>query len=455
MDNFHTVIAKSNPRLNSETIRIGNEMAQALGLQEGDKVSLFAGQLSTPRNICINIHKSERSIELSPVNFRRLHISASRSYGIRSSSDGIYIGPVVGIMADSNGDNHRPFGGQSLFISQLINLGREMGEICFAFSTNSIDFNRKIIYGYTHGKEGWRKRIFPIPDVIYPREGGYSPAKLKIRRRLQSMGCSFINPPLIGKWETHKILSQNPILGSYMPDTQLVTSFHEVDRMLKKYGAVYMKPINGSMGRNIIRVIKKKNINVYEYQYQQNSQPRLGTVHGLNSLRHSLGRFMGKRRYIVQRRINLVRMNGKIVDVRVLVQKENAGKWSVTGKACRIGRNGSITSNISAGGSGEKVPAVLARNFTDPIQRERIMTELDHVALEAAQALESNISNIGELGIDIGIDRNGQLWFIEANLRPARHVFNLIGEPATRRKSVQRPLLYARYLAGFSQERQE
>jgi hypothetical protein len=207
------------------------------------------------------------------------------------------------------------------------------------------------------------------------------------------------------------------------------------------------------MGRNIIRVLKRKNSNIYEYQYQVNSQTRLGTSNGLNRLRQGLGRFIGKRGYIVQRRINLLRVNGGIVDVRILVQKDHTGLWSITGQACRIGRRGSITSNISSGGSASKVQTVVAKSFTDPMQRERILTEINYLALEAAHVLEANTSCMGELGIDIGIDQNGKIWFIEANLRPARKVFTLINEPATRFKSLQKPLLYAHYLAGFRQER--
>ena len=75
---------------------------------------------------------------------------------------------------------------------------------------------------------------------------------------------------------------------------------------------------------------------------------------------------------------------------------------------------------------------------------------MDQLAVQVARALENETGAIGELGIDIGIDVNGKVWFIEANLKPARRVFILIGEPSTRRMSVRKPMLYARHLAGFS-----
>jgi hypothetical protein len=54
------------------------------------------------------------------------------------------------------------------------------------------------------------------------------------------------------------------------------------------------------------------------------------------------------------------------------------------------------------------------------------------------------------MGIDLGIDIHGKVWFIEANLRPARSLFRLIEEPDMRQQSIINPLLYSRYLAGFT-----
>jgi hypothetical protein len=169
----------------------------------------------------------------------------------------------------------------------------------------------------------------------------------------------------------------------------------------------------------------------------------------LAGLRKSLRRVMGSQTYIVQERINLLQYEGNILDVRVMTQKDNKGSFLVTGKACRIGRPGSITSNISAGGQGQKVEFILSHHFSQSEQRERIINEVNMVALEAAKSLDKSVGSIGELGIDIGIDQNAQVWFIEANLKPARKVFYLVHDYQGRRDSVERPLLYSRYLAEF------
>lgn len=158
---------------------------------------------------------------------------------------------------------------------------------------------------------------------------------------------------------------------------------------------------------------------------------------------------MGSRGYIVQQGIDLLKDEGSIFDVRVLVQKDYTGEWDVTGMACRVGKNGSIISNLSSGGRGQKIEDVLKRNIPYQETRERIIEDIKFISIEATKTLERSIGQCGEMGIDVGIDNNGKVWFIEANIRPARYVFNLIGESDTRLRSIEKPMQYAGYLAGF------
>ncbi|NLB88319.1 MAG: YheC/YheD family protein, partial [Syntrophomonadaceae bacterium] len=124
-------------------------------------------------------------------------------------------------------------------------------------------------------------------------------------------------------------------------------------------------------------------------------------------------------------------------------------EWDVTGMACRVGKNGSIISNLSSGGRGQKIEDVLKRNIPYQQTRERIIEDIKFISIEATKTLEKSIGQCGEMGIDVGIDKNGKVWFIEANIRPARYVFNLIGESDTRLRSIEKPMQYAGYLAGF------
>ncbi len=444
------VMVSRNSHLNDSSLRLSKAVAQELNLSEGTMVILSVGKLELRLKTRI-ANRAGKFMQFSPVTLNRLHLPSAHRYAAKLEEQRLNIGPVVGIMHAVSNDLSRPFGGQSFFIRELCVEGMRLGQLCFGFDPYHINFGERTVVGYIYSNGGWHRGVFPIPDVIYPRDGGYSPAKVHLRNRLLAMGCKFINPPLIGKWQTYRILSQSPELSKYVPDTNRVNGFQQVDNMLRKHGSVYIKPVNGSQGRDIIRVNRGRNSS-YRYQYKVKYTPHSGYALNRGSLRQNLGRIMRRHRYIVQQKINLLSVNGRICDVRAMVQKDDNGEWSVTGKAFRIGQKGSITSNISGGGSGSKMMGILRRRFPDTRARE-IMKEVDYLALEVARALENDTGGIGELGIDIGIDVKGKLWFIEANLKPARQVFVLIGERNTRRMTVRKPLLYARHLAGFKSER--
>jgi glutathione synthase/RimK-type ligase-like ATP-grasp enzyme len=218
--------------------------------------------------------------------------------------------------------------------------------------------------------------------------------------------------------------------------------------MLNKYHHVYMKPITGSQGKNIIKVSQLGRPKSYEYQYQIKQRRVFEKAGNLQELERKLRSFMGSKRYLAQQQINLLRKDGCIMDLRVMTQKNRIGKWTVTGNAFRIGKAGSITSNISGGGSVGDVQTLLNLYF-DKTQVKEIMNDIDFLALETARTMETRLGPTGELGIDIGVDQNGKIWLIEANLKPARKIFLLMKDNEARLMSVRRPIEYSIYLAGF------
>lgn len=447
MQKYYRTVVQTGT-VNQGVLKLSSQQAAALDLSDQTTTNLYAGQKQMQITISISdSNKNKNHFYLSSSDLKKLRLHSGHSYGVSKQADGIHLGPVVGIMAEGYPQSGKPFGMQSFFIKQLIMSARELGEICYGFTPSKINWVNKTVTGYTWIRNRWVKAIFPLPDVVYPRERGYSSYNQSIRKRLEAEGCKFLNPNLIGKWQTYQILSKNPALKNALPDTMLVRDFRPVERMLKRYHNVYMKPVAGCQGRNIIKV--RKSGSSYLYKYQMNNRMHEGTASSLAGLKSSLRRVMGKQNYIVQQQINLLSHDGNILDVRVMMQKDNSGNFSVTGKACRVGRPGSITSNISAGGHGRTLDFILARHFSNPEQRESIANEVEKVAMDAAQTLDKTLGNIGELGIDIGIDIEGRVWFIEANLRPARQIFLLIKEPAIRKQTIVKPLLYCRSLAGF------
>jgi glutathione synthase/RimK-type ligase-like ATP-grasp enzyme len=450
MNKIYMLVTKANHRLDNNILQLSKDCALYLRVQNRQNVQLYVGKQCKVFKILVRkSDKSSKSMSMNPEVLKRLHLRSNWKYGVSADKDIICLGPVVGIMADTTRNSNKPFGAQTYFIKQLLTAGRNLGEISFAFDPSHVNWEKETITGYNYGKNGWVKAIFPIPDVVYPRAKGVSSSKISVRRRLEEMGVVFLNPVFVGKWQTYRIISQNPALAPYIPDTRLIKNFDQLDKMISKYQAVYLKPVSGSQGRNIIKVVKGKNSSVYQYQYQYNGKTYSGTASSLSKLKSYLKKVMRNRPYIIQKQINLLRLNGNLIDVRVLVQKDHSGIWGVTGMACRVGRQGSITSNICSGGKGQKVETILKNHFSSSEKIREILEEIDFLVIESARTLEESIGQSGEMGVDVGIDKNGKIWFIETNIRPGRQVFDLIGEKELRKRSVEKPLLYSRYLAGF------
>jgi glutathione synthase/RimK-type ligase-like ATP-grasp enzyme len=155
--------------------------------------------------------------------------------------------------------------------------------------------------------------------------------------------------------------------------------------------------------------------------------------------------------YLVQPEINLIRLNGRICDVRVLVQRDADGEWHITGIGVRAGQAGSVVSNLHGGGKALRLEGVLQKTLgADSAKIERIKTEVEEIALRVGRVLAHATKCLGELGVDIGIDTQGRVWIIEANSRTGRATFRRAGMRDAAQLADRRPLLFAQYLAGFS-----
>jgi glutathione synthase/RimK-type ligase-like ATP-grasp enzyme len=345
---------------------------------------------------------------------------------------------------------------QTDLLQEITRLAEQVPAFVFAFSSQGVDFHRGQIRGlYYKTKQGrWVNSTFPIPDVVYNRiPGRESESRGKVQAtigRLIAVGVKFFNPSYLNKWDCHRWLSQDPSAVPYLPDTRLYKGAGVVEDMLNRYGSVYLKPAQGSLGRGIIRLKKKGGL--YEYKYDL----RGGTTVGgytprLDALEKALYPMLKGKQYIVQQTLNLVQFQGNPFDIRVLMQKGSRGIWQRTKVFARVAQHGSITSNLTGGGSAELIEEVLQQCF-GPTYRKRngVWPKIRDLSRVIPEALEKQMGqNFAELGLDIGINSDRRVWLIEVNSKPWKSVTTEKGSQDVVERSILRPLLYARWLAGF------
>jgi len=123
------------------------------------------------------------------------------------------------------------------------------------------------------------------------------------------------------------------------------------------------------------------------------------------------------------------------------MQKDEHGKWVVRGKGIRVGLNGRIVSNVSAGGSIIPFSDWVNENAPSPF----LMKEINYILSLLPHVLEETFPPLFEIGVDIGMAKDGSLWILDVNSKPGRKVI-VTTSPELKPALEEAPILYAKHL---------
>lgn len=324
-----------------------------------------------------------------------------------------------------------------------------MGMTVFVFAPADIDWQAREVIGHRFHADGrWYTTRCPLPMAVYNRFFGQQVesyrAQARAVRELQRQGVIMINIGLKGKWDVHQALYREKELRTYLPTTILYRGLPTLQHWFQHHDEAFIKPHSGSQGRRTLHVAKEGSS--YTVKGRTSANRRIETrIDSVEQLAHWLRPWIGQRKFLVQKYLNLSSMDGTVYDVRVLVQKNGKGLWQTTGMAVREGAAGSSTSNLHGGGSVSPVLPFLKREF-GPQAASLLQNELATLADTVPLAVESSFGRFCELGLDFGIDTDGRVWLLEVNSKPGRSVFRKLRQRQERRDSILNPVLYAAYL---------
>ncbi len=287
------------------------------------------------------------------------------------------------------------------------------------------------------------------------------------RFRSKYSHLTFLNRPMRNKWTVYKTLNGDSRFRPYLPETRIMESSRDVSEMISKYPLLYIKPINGTGGRGILRVERQpgsksrssRSGRTWLIQGRDHSRriinPEKVTLPVMQRKLSGWGMKVKGTRYLIQRGIQLKLPNGRVHDYRMLVQKNREGEWEPTGCAGRIGPKGSITSNLHGGGRAAGMKDLLGQWIGSEEKIASIQQEAEEVSILIAKHLEQSYGHLCELALDLAIDQKGKIFLLEVNPKPAREVFAKAGEMATYRNAIIRPLEYALWLYGQKARRKQ
>ncbi|UUZ90958.1 YheC/YheD family protein [Paenibacillus sp. P25] len=201
----------------------------------------------------------------------------------------------------------------------------------YCFTPSSVDWKSKTITGLHRSGHTWKQRRFPFPEVVYNK--CYTPDRKWMRGFKRELGKDkcFNHITQFDKLEIYGVLSGTE-LRRYLPDT-VAYDQERVTGLLEAYPVLYLKPCKGWQGKGVYRVELKESgeIHIGHHHFK----PEL-IAPNVSAFLEAMHQRIGEKPYIIQRGIEAQQVNGHNFDIRVLVQKNKKGFWTVTNTVSRI-----------------------------------------------------------------------------------------------------------------------
>lgn len=428
-------IASNN--LSSNTISIPLTIAGSLGIESKKTITLSFGKRRIPVTISLLQPTDMNNILISEDIISKLLIDTRVKYELAFSNDELILGPVIGLLLGKSEQRLEKYLNNYLIYTMLY---EQIHGVLFVFCEERIDFINEEITGYVYDPfvpEQWRKCVLPFPGAIF-RRVELSQKTLKGLREI--MGESFFNAQYFDKWQFWKWLSPYEELKEHLAETTNKVTLVNVDTFIEKYNGVYLKLKDGSRGKGIyyIEKVDGQYVIMKNYQNDITKLTEEQMVHFLT--KHSL--------YLLQQPIRLHTYEGRKVDYRVMLQKNETGHWQCTGIIARFGNTNAISSNFKANGFALEGTSALKTQFGyDELTAFKKYQEIIRICTDMACKVDEIAGAYADLGIDVGIDEYDKIWVIEMNKRPD-HDFPLIIKDRKMYYLVKsNPILYAKYLA--------
>jgi hypothetical protein len=374
----------------------------------------------------------------------------------RSSKGTLSIGPLIGVMvsrlyADSS---DRPFGAITAFCKEVTEACSKFGAYVFFITPDDMRAASQTISGHTYTGNGWSRKTFPLPNVVYNRLTSRKyenlvTVQLFMKDVKTRFGANIFNEKYLNKTEVFDALSKDNSLHGYLPESYLFKNYQMLKSMSSRHPVLFLKPITGSLGKGIIRIRKEAN-GSYSCHFTSVNGTRKQSYPSLTKVFAVLSGKLKSQRYQLQQGLELISMEGRPVDFRALVQKGAEGAWAITSIVGRIAGSEHFVSNLARGGSLSTVTEALAKSSLSSAQRASTAVKLRKASLDIAQGIEAQIpSHFGELGIDLAVDKLGKVWLLEVNSKPSKDDNTALTNVQKIRPSVKQIVQYARYLAKF------
>lgn len=406
----------------AQDIVINRHLQKRLGCKNLSQLTLVCGRSIKQASLGFDPGLKKGEIVLSHEMLSELHLP-KQTLALHIFVDHNFhltFGPVFGLLTECNPRHpENPLGHLHAFCQEMTRYAQKQHALFYVFSLK--DWRTDFVSGYFWNLHHWERRKMPHPHVIYNRIHSRKLEESRPTQRffqyLKDQRIPFFNERFLNKWEVTRILKSHRELSPYVPEAGCFQDADTIAKMIKKYPAVFLKPIHGSQGESIYRVKKMdRKLLITDSD---------GTKNIIHAKRDSLIALTQQiesksKPYLIQQGLDLIQIDGRPTDFRILCGRTKAGLWRSLSSIARISHPDRFVSNIARGGKMVSMKEGLSSCFPKKMARQLEKT-LRELALETVQILSAEIHGcFGELGVDLAVDHDGHPWIIEVNTKPSK-----------------------------------
>ncbi len=212
------------------------------------------------------------------------------------------------------------------------------------------------------------------------------------------------------KLKKTSVMQTDKYLCKYIPET-LKYNKGNLMEMLNNYSLVFVKPDCGRKGLKVAAI--KRNNEKFLVHYNCNKL----LMKQFLEVNHFVRVLSGGKKFLVQRGIDVLRIDERPANLRVWVQKPY-DTWEVTGITAVLAAPKRIITNYRQGGTLLPFKDVIIRSGADFTKLKELTSRLYYIGEHTAKVLSNKYRDLRELGIDIGVDQSFWPWILEVNTKP-------------------------------------
>lgn len=267
---------------------------------------------------------------------------------------------------------------------------------------------------YVKEENVYKHKRIPTPTVIYSRVLDHLPAfRSHIQSLIKDQKIIFNVPNYdVEKYKIHEILQNDPYLRDHLPKTELFT-IEALNNMASLYPRLFLKKSYGEFGEGAM-TLEKVEKGQWCLSYKTKKNDSLKKIYFKKQIPTILKKRIKSKDYIIQEYLPLATYHHNPFDLRVAVQRNQDGKFQVSGVMCKVAKDQDYLTNGAQGGTTYSFNEVVKQAFPS-IPINTLEKDINTFSVYVCNYLSDYFPHLADLGLDIGLTKEGKPYFIECN----------------------------------------